>query len=197
MIDEKFVFLGLALSMTGSFIYVREVLKGNVKPNRMTWILWAFAPMIAFSAQISEGAGLRSVQTFSAGFGPLLVVIASFYNKKSYWKLNKIDYVFGVFSVLGLVLWYITGEGLLAILFAILADLFAAIPTIQKIYKHPETESSAVFGLGIVSSLLTLLTIKVWRPEEYAFSLYVLLVCAVMFYPTAKIWAGLARERFA
>lgn len=197
MIDERFVFLGLVLSMTGSVIYVREVLRGKVKPNRMTWILWAFAPMIAFSAQISEGAGLRSVQTFSAGFGPLLVVLTSFYNKKSYWKLEKIDYVFGVFSLLGLLLWYVTGEGLLAILFAILADLFAGIPTIQKIYKHPETESSAVFGLGMISSTLTLLTINVWRPEEYAFSLYVLLICTVMFYPTAKIWFGLAQKRIA
>ncbi len=188
MINENFVFLGMFIQLAGSFIYIKEIIKGKVKPNRMTWLLWAFAPMIAFAAQISEGAGLRSVQAFASGFGPLLIVIVSFATKKAYWRLKRSDYFFGLLSLLGLLLWFMTGEGILAIIFAIAADLFAGIPTIHKIYRHPDTENSAVFGLGIISSIITMLTITSWRFEEYGFSLYILLICIVLFFPTLTVW---------
>lgn len=189
MIDPKFVLLSIPITLYACGVYIRDIFRGKVKPNRMTWALWTLAPMIAFAAQISEGAGLRSVQTFSAGFGPLMVVVASYFSKKSYWKLQKSDYAFGLLSLLGLLLWFITGEGILAIIFSILADLFAAIPTVHKIYKHPETENGTVFGFGILASVITMLTITNWRFEEYGFSLYLMLVCIVMFYPAAKAWA--------
>lgn len=194
MIDPKFVLLSIPITLYACGVYIRDIFRGKVKPNKMTWALWTLAPMIAFAAQISEGAGLRSVQTFSAGFGPLMVVVASYFSKKSYWKLQKSDYFFGVLSLLGLLLWFITGKGVLAIVFSILADLFAAIPTVQKIYKHPETENGTVFGFGIVASVITMLTVTNWRFEEYGFSLYILLICAVMYYPTAKVWAKGAKK---
>ncbi len=194
MIDPKFVLLSIPITLYACGVYIRDIFRGKVKPNKMTWALWTLAPMIAFAAQISEGAGLRSVQTFSAGFGPLMVVVASYFSKKSYWKLQKSDYFFGVLSLLGLLLWFITGKGVLAIVFSILADLFAAIPTVQKIYKHPETENGTVFGFGIVASVITMLTVTNWRFEEYGFSLYILLICAVMYDPTAKVWAKGAKK---
>lgn len=194
MLDPRFVYLSIPITIYACGVYIRDIFRGKVKPNRMTWALWTLAPMIAFAAQVSEGAGLRSVQTFSAGFGPLLVVIASYFNKKSYWKLQRSDYYFGLLSILGLVLWFVTGKGILAIIFSILADLFAAVPTVQKIYKHPETENSVVFGFGILASIITMLTITDWRFEEYGFSLYILLICVVMFYPTMRLWTRKAAK---
>ena len=185
MINENFVFLGFLLTIVGSIMYVLDIRKGNVKPNILTWILWALAPMIAFSAQLSEGAGLRAVHTFSTGFGPLLIVITALIYRQSLFKVKVRDYVFGFLSLVGIVLWKITGEGSVAILFALLADLFAALPTIEKLYLHPETENGWIFGLGIVGAFIALLTIKDWRFEEFGFTLYILLVNCVMFAPTA------------
>lgn len=75
------------------------------------------------------------------GFTPLCIFIASFFNKKSYWKITKFDLLCGLFSIFGLVLWYITKEGNIAILFAIFSDLSAGIPTLVKSFKYPETEN--------------------------------------------------------
>ena len=38
---------------------------------------------------------VEAIRTFMAGFGPLLVLIASFRTEKAYWKLEGIDYLFG------------------------------------------------------------------------------------------------------
>jgi hypothetical protein len=189
MINENFVFVAFALSMVGAVIYVKDILKGKVKPNVVTWGLWATAPLLAFAAQLAEGAGLRAVHTFSTAFGPMLIIIAALIKRNAFAKIKKSDYMFGALSILGLILWKITGEGFVAIIFAIAADGFAALPTIFKLYREPDTENGWIFGFGIIAATITLLTISNWRFEEYAFTVYILFITVLMFMPTGVKFA--------
>lgn len=176
MLDERFVILGVLIFFLGSIGYFRETIQGKVKPNRVTWLLWSLAPFIAFFAQIKQGVGIQSLLTFIVAFIPLLILLASFVNKKSYWKIERLDIVCGIFSVLGLILWQITKVGNIAILFSIIADFLAALPTIIKSYRQPETENYVLYLTNAVAALITLLTIKVWSFEQFAFPLYIFLV---------------------
>jgi len=181
MIDERFVIVGSLLGIIGGLSYLIDVLKGKAQPNRVTWFLWAAAPLLAFAAEKHKGVGLQSLMTFSAGLNPLLVFIASFFNKKAYWKPKKSDYIFGGLALMGLVLWKITGEGNLAIAFSILADGMAAVPTIIKSWKYPNTESGLIYGFSSINALITLLTIKEWDFETFGFPLYFFLSTATLF----------------
>lgn len=181
MINEKFVLVGALLNLFGSGTYAFSTIKGKTKPNRVTWFLWALAPLIAFSAQLSEGVKWQSIMTFMVGFGPLIVFIASFVNRKAYWQITKLDIICGLLSILALLLWLITGTGLVAISFSIAADLLAGIPTIIKSYKEPETEHPSVFRNGAISAAITLLTIKHWTFANYGFALYILLICVLLY----------------
>src|SRR3989344_5145645 len=162
MIDERFIFLGVLFNVLGTISYLIETVKGRVKPNKVTWFLWALAPLIAFTAQMQQNVGLYAITTFAVGFGPLFIFFASFVNKKSGWKITNFDIYCGLFSLLGLVLWGITKVGNIAILFAILADALAAVPTIVKSYHHPETEDYRAYLYAAISAVITLLTIKNW-----------------------------------
>lgn len=181
MISEKFILFGALLNIVGSVTYAWNTFKGKTKPNRVTWFLWALAPLIAFTAQIGEGVGLQVLMTFMVGFGPALVFIASFLNRKAYWDITKLDIVCGVLSLLALILWWITGEGNIAIAFSIAADLLAGVPTLIKAYQEPETEHSTVFRNGAISAAITLLTIKSWTFANFGFALYILLICVVLY----------------
>ena len=90
------------------------------------------------------------------------------------------DYVCGALSILGLILWLITQQGNVAILFAIFADALAALPTIKKSYEEPKSESYLVFLFGCINATLTLLTIQVWTFANYAFPAYILAVCLLL-----------------
>src|SRR4051812_41209104 len=105
MINPNFVFIGVLLQFIGGYEYLIQTLKGTVKPNKVTWFLWALAPLIAFAAQLSKGVGVQSLMTFAAGFVPLLIFLASFVNKKSEWKITKFDWICGGASLLGIVFW--------------------------------------------------------------------------------------------
>jgi hypothetical protein len=181
MIDSHFVILGAILQLFGSASYVVATLKGKTKPNRVTWFLWALAPLVAFSAELSKGVGLESLMTFMVGFGPALVFIASFVNKKAYWKITRLDYFCGAISVLGLILWLILREGDIAISAAIVADAAASLPTIRKSFTNPETESPWVFLGASISAVITLLAIEHFTLASAGFPVYILLCCLILF----------------
>jgi len=58
MLDVKFVLVGALLNLSGSSKYVFETIKGRTKPNRISWLMWAIAPLIAFAAELNQGVGL-------------------------------------------------------------------------------------------------------------------------------------------
>jgi hypothetical protein len=177
MLNENFVYLGVVISFLGGLSYLIDTLKGKAKPNKVTWFVWAIAPLIAFWATIKQGVGVQSLLTFMVGFNPLIIFIASFVNKKAYWKITKLDLACGGLAVIGVILWKITGTGNLAIFFSIIADAIAAIPTVIKSYRQPETENANVFLGSGIAALITLLTIKLWRFEQYAFPAYIFILC--------------------
>ena len=174
MIDPQFVYLAAAISFIGIFIYAISTLKGKTKPNRVTWVLWTVIPLITFFAQLSEGVGAAAIFSLAYALGPLCVVIASFLNKHAYWHLNTFDYLCGVISLLALLLWAVTGNALLAIVFSILADFVAGLPTLRKSFREPATENSSAYIAGILSAGLTLFTLQSFAPTHSLFAFYIL-----------------------
>lgn len=170
------VFLGALVQIAGIYVYIKQTLKGETKPNRVTWLMWSIAPLIGTAAGISDGVGLAILPVFMSGFAPLLVFIVSFKNKKAYWKLEKFDYVCGTLSALALILWGITKEPMIAIIFSISADLFAAFPTFKKSWKQPETESVEAYSTGIFNALTSFFALKTFAFSELAFPIYLVLL---------------------
>jgi hypothetical protein len=182
MIDDRFAILGALFGLIGAVSYIKDTISGKVKPNRVSWFMWALAPLIAFAAQLDKGVGWTSVMTFSVGFNPLLIFMASFVNKKSEWKLERLDVICGVSSFFGLILWMISREANVAIFFALTADILASIPTLVKSYKFPETENYKVFLFGMGNSLIALLTIREWNFETASFPIYIFAVTLLLVY---------------
>ncbi len=181
MLHQNFIIIGTLLGAIGSFAYLIDTVKGKVKPNRVSFLLWAVAPLIAFAAQIKQGVGLESLMTFSTGFLPLTVFIASFVNKQAEWKVTKFDLVCGVLSMIGLVLWLVTKVGNVAITFSILADGLAAIPTLVKAYQYPDTELAWPWMATVFGVILTLLTLNELTFANSGFIIYILIVNTLIY----------------
>jgi len=181
---EFLVFVAAFASLLAALFYMNSMLKGQTKPNRITWLMWSIAPFIATTASVSNGVGLAVVPVFMSGFSPFLIFAASFFSKKSYWKLSSLDYLCGVLSGLAVALWYVTKDPNLAIFFAIVSDAIAALPTLIKGWRNPETESVWPFIVGVFSPLTSFFVTSTWGFSELAFPAYlisinVLLVFAI------------------
>jgi hypothetical protein len=179
VISVNWIYLGTAIAAVGTAFYLRDTLRGTTKPNRVTWLLWAVAPLLAAAVELQEGVGLRALPTFMVGFMPLLVFIASFHNPASVWRIRRIDYACGLMSVVGTVVWLVTRNGVLAISAAIIADFLAGVPTVMKSWTHPETETVHSYIGAVVSMAIVLLTIDHWTFDVAAFPAFIVCMGSV------------------
>lgn len=143
--------------------------------------MWALMPLIAFFAMLPQDVGITAlITTFLSGFIPLLILIASFVNKKAFWKITKFDWFCGALSLAGVAAWVVTREGNAAILFAIFADIFASVPTAIKAYRHPDTESWFNYFGGALNAFTTILTLEVLTFASVAWLLDIFVICCVL-----------------
>ncbi|MFD0905314.1 hypothetical protein [Actinomadura sediminis] len=180
MLDPHFVFLAAAIGLTGSVRYAIATVRGSTRPNRVTWSLWAAAPLIGFFAQLDGGVGLPSVTTLSAGLGPLIVLLASFANRRSTARVGAFDLACGAVAVMALIVWVGLDRAPVAVVFAVLADGVGAVPTIRKAWGDPESENAGFYALVGVNSTITLLTIDRWTLDTWVFPGYMLAICLTL-----------------
>ncbi|MDO3399565.1 hypothetical protein QWI29_05930 [Mycolicibacterium neoaurum] len=179
MLDPRFALLGAFLSLLGNSAYAVQTARGVVRPNRVSWFLWGAIPLIAFMTQYSEGVGLVAVPTLAVGIGPLLVFVASFVNRDSYWRLTRFDICCGVLAVVAVVYWRVLDNPEVAIWVSIVADLISGAPTIRKAWREPTTERAFPYVLASLNGGITLLCVQKWTVMHFAFPLY-LMVLAIM-----------------
>ena len=180
MLPEYFAIIGAVIASWGGLYYLYETIKGTAQPNRVTWLLWGILPMITFIAQRVQGVEGLSWPSFVAGFTPFLVVAASFLNKKAYWKTQPLDYALMGSAIIGIILWIVTKEPNVAILFTILADLLASMPTIIKSFRRPETESWIAYAISTLGFGIAVLSIHSFNFQDSAFVIYLFGVQAIL-----------------
>ncbi|MBS1868629.1 MAG: hypothetical protein JSS99_03110 [Actinobacteria bacterium] len=176
MIDPRFVFLGVAINVIAGAGYARDTLRGQTRPNRVTWLLWGVVPLVAFAAQMDAHVGLSAVMTLAAGVEPLAILAASFMSPAAAWRIGRFDLLCGGMATAGTIAWVATGKGTIAIVGAVAGDAMAALPTVIKSWRAPATESRSVFVSGIVMASLTLLTLDRFDAASTVFSIYILVM---------------------
>ncbi len=189
MIPEYFVIVGIFFNLLGVSLYIRSIVKGETKPNLVSWFMWMLAPFIGTFFQLKAGAGWSTMPVFMAGFDPLLVIIAALVVKNAIWKINSFDIVCGLCSLVALILYMITHNLGISIIFAILSDALAGLITLVKSWNFPETESTAAYSWCIISNVIGLLIIKDWSFTIYSFGIY------LVFYNLLQVLVILYRRK--
>lgn len=163
------VIVAAIASTVSTWVYVRDMFKGQTKPNRVSWLMWSVQPLIATAAAVSTGVTWAAVPVFMAGFLCFLVFIVAVFVPGAYWRLSAFDYACGFLALMAIGLWVMTKEPALAVLFSLLGDTFAGIPTFIKAWKHPETETAFAYLTGIFGGVVGLAAAKEWNFIACAF----------------------------
>jgi len=178
---HSLVIISTLLLLWGGYAYFRDTLAGRTKPNRVSWFLWALAPLVSFSAAFSVDADIwASVRVLVGGVVPGVVFLGSFVNRKSYWKLTWFDWFCGGLSLTALLFWQLASSPLIAVLLATAANTFASIPTFIKAWNFPETETRLTFITSFLSAVLIIPAIPVWNVANSAFQIGLMLTTGAL-----------------
>jgi len=175
MLPSYCIGIAIGLRLLASVSYITALVKGRVKPSLVSWFFWGLTAMIAFVAQLYQHVGMQAWTTFAVGIGPVTVFILALVKGRYDKHFSPTDIWCGALTCIGITLWLLTKQPLVALTMALLADFVSGIPTIVKCYRRPHTEQALPYCLSVASMVVTLGTLQEWRFADWAFPAYILL----------------------
>lgn len=141
--DLKIILGAIAalLALFSSFLYIRDIFRGNTKPHTYTWFIWSIVTTIAFLGQWVSGGGPGSWATGVAALVTILTLLLSLkgnYGTKDVTNFDKTCLILAIVSILP---WILTNSVLWSVILATFIDLIAYFPTMRKTWNAPYSES--------------------------------------------------------
>lgn len=160
MLDYK-ILLGLIATVIGFISYLpyfRDVLKGKTKPHVFSWFVWGLLAAITFFAQLVKGGGAGAWATgMTAAIAFSIAIIAIFRGEKD---IKIIDWLSLFSACIGLILWVLTSNPLLAVVTVVVADVFAFSITFRKAFYKPHEETASTFALSALKWVIALFALE-------------------------------------
>ena len=158
---QVFASIAILLAIAGNVPYVIDILKGRVKPHAYTWFVWTLVSGIVFFGQVAKGAGVGALPTLASEIFTLLIFLLSL--KYGFKSITKSDTFFLLLALSGIVPWIITKDPTVSVIIAVSIDLVAFIPTINKTWREPKTESSILYGGNVLRHILALFSMEAYN----------------------------------
>jgi len=159
------------LSFVAYPIYIADILRGETKPNRVTWWVLALLNGALSAAYYASGARDTIWIPLSYTLGFTVVALLSFKYGEGGWK--RTDSVIFLGAVISLVAWWLLQSAEIALYLIIATDLTGLAPTILKTYRRPWTESKFSWTVAFIASAINILAIEQWRPAISLYPMYV------------------------
>ncbi len=167
--------IGGVLALLAIAPYIKDILHGTTRPNIISYGLWALLLAISAWAQISAGTSWSVALLIGDFIGTSAIVVLCLMGY-GYSKYGWVEWTCLSLAIIAIVSWQVTNEPLLAIIFAVVADAMAAIPTIIKAYRDPWSELPITWIIIAVAALLGIFSTTIFNTVNLLFPAYLLLV---------------------
>lgn len=163
------------VAMVAVVPYIKDILHGTTRPNTFSWGLWVLLLSISLLAQFSAGASWSVLMIAGDLIGTASILVLCLWGY-GYGKYGWIEWVCSALAIVAIGLWQFAHEPVLAIVFAAVADLMAAIPTLVKAYKDPWSEAPTQFFVISFAGLLAIFSTTVFDAANLIFPAYLFLL---------------------
>ena len=165
--------IATAITVIAYLPYIFSIFKNKTKPNRTTWLVLFLIGFITLIVYKEAGASATLGVAFANTVGPLIIFILSLNFGKGWEKLSDFKYL--LFSLIAIVLWQIFDSPVVGLIFNLVADFIAFLPTIRKSFKEPWTEDLLTWCLFVVGGIINLFAVETWVFAIVIYPLYILL----------------------
>jgi hypothetical protein len=180
--------VGLAsglLAAAAYFPYAKDILSGNAKPERASWLIWSALGLIAFFTQLSKGA---TVSLWFTGFDSIITVLTFILSIKfGFGGLKRRDVVGLAIAAAGLIIWYSTKDALWALLIVIGVDATGTVLSVIKTYEDPSTETYTMWLMVSAAAILAMASVGSFNFVLLVYPFYIFL--ANFGIVVTKFWA--------
>jgi len=173
-----FLILSVMTVFSSFMIGVKSIIKGNFRPQRMSWFLMTLIMVLACGTLWAQGDRNAFWLALAICLTNLAIFILSI--KKGLGGTSKLDIIVFCMVILSLFIWYTTKNPLLGLIMSMITDLIALLPTLTKAWILPETEERRIWIIGIISSFLNIISLSPIVIGKVIFPLFVLIINLVV-----------------
>ena len=159
-------------------VYIHYMIRGNTRPNTATWSILTLSSLLLSASYYSAGARDTFWISLSYPLGCATISLLSL--RYGYRKWTGFDRLCLVLALVSAGLWWIFHSPAPTLLINIGIDFLGILPTINKTYKRPNTESRSAWTLDVVASICAILAIEQWSPLVALYPIYLLVMNCVV-----------------
>lgn len=178
--DLKVIFAIVAalIAIAGNLPYLWDIVKGRVRPHPYTWLVWSLVSCIIFFGQVAKGAGIGALPTAASEIFTIIIFLFSL--RYGFRHIRRIDTVFFIIALLGIIPWILTQDPTLSVVIAVGIDLIAFAPTIRKTWHEPATETPILYGSNALRHTLALFSLQAYNVATTLHSIAMITTNAAM-----------------
>ncbi len=164
------------LALISSFLYIKDIFRGNTKPHIYTWLIWSVLTTIVFLGQWISGGGPGSWATGVSALATIFILFLSLrggYGTKDITNFDKICLALALVAILP---WLLVKSVLWSVILATLIDLIAFFPTMRKTWHAPYSESLGSMYVDATKHSLSIFSMSSYSLVNVIFPASVLII---------------------
>jgi hypothetical protein len=141
---------GALLPLIAAATYTYAIIRGPVRPERMTRFLLAVITGLSFVSLVAGNDHSGMWLALTSFIESLVLWVLSLWRGMG--GTNRLDWLCLGLCAVGVGWWLVSGDSFVGLVASIVADLIACIPSLVKTIRLPHTESVWFYLLGVVGS---------------------------------------------
>lgn len=168
--------------------YLWRVWQKKITPNMVSWTVWTILGL-AFLLNYKAGGAQDNIWPAVFSFvNPLAVTILLFWKGKKKWP-DRLELLCGALGIASIVMWWFMKENIemvaVALGIALLADSFAAIPTVRAAWKEPWLDRPFAWACYAAGYGLSLFVLPNWELVSWMLPVFMATVPFNVAFPLA------------
>jgi hypothetical protein len=163
-----------AIGVADTVPYVRDILRGNTRPHRGTWLIWGVLALVVCMSQRADGASWSLIMAGTQAIVTSLIFLLAIRHGEG--GVSAIEIAMIAVAGGGVVGWILADEPIVATACVVAADLIGAAMMLPKTYRDPESETLATFALASLGGALAVGAVGVVDVSLLLYPVYFCLV---------------------
>lgn len=164
------LFASASLTVVAVWPYLRDILSHTTKPNLASWIVWSTLTGIGCIASFSLGEITVGVILAAATLATASVVVLGL--RYGYVAFTWLEWACLAGAGLGLAVWAVTRDALLAVFITVIVDFIGAVPTLVHAWRKPFEETWRFFAISAVGAFFGLLALSSFTVSSLPYPIY-------------------------
>lgn len=179
-----FTIISVSLYLIGAIPYWRDVLHGRTIPHLFSVLVWFILVLFNCYVLWINNEWLWLIPSSLMAISLLFAVIFWIKMFKQI-QINWFDYLCLGLSGILLIYYFFSGNIINTVIFTVIIDLIAFLPTFKKGWLQPWTESILIYLLAWLNQIFTVLSLSEFSMETSLFWAYIFFGNIIFFFMVA------------